>query len=446
LALAISVTPMRPAAPALKSVMIVLPSDWETLSLNERAMMSFRPPAGQGTRNLTGRVGQSVWAQVDTEATHRRIASSKREIFMPNPQAKVRPHARRRVVPPSTPARSCDSVRRNARGNAMIRTSRRHVLMLAVLMSAAALPAAAQPAVFPTKPIRLIVPHAPGGNSDTFGRILAQKLSEKIGQQVVVENRAGAGGTVGSALVSKAAPDGYTLVVADNGTHAIAPTLYGAKLPYDVFKDFTPITLAATFPTVIMIHPSVPAQNATEFVALAKSQPGKLTYSSAGTGNGSHLTIELFRTAAGGLDMLHVPYKGGAPAVQALLAGEVQMTSVSVNTALPHITSGKVRALGVASMKRSPALPDVPTFAESGIPFDGDSWLAIMGPPGIPADVATTLNREIAATLREPETQERLAKIGLVVVASSQSGLTDVLQRDVPKWGKAVKDSGAVSD
>ena len=149
-----------------------------------------------------------------------------------------------------------------------------------------------------------------------------------------MENRAGAGGTVGSALVAKAAPDGYTLLVADNGTHAIAPTLYGAKLPYDVFKDFTPITLAATFPTVIMIHPSVPAQNAQEFVALAKSQPGKLTYSSAGTGNGSHLTVELFRAAAGGLDMVHVPYKGGAPAIQALLAGEVQLTAVSANTAL----------------------------------------------------------------------------------------------------------------
>ena len=271
----------------------------------------------------------------------------------------------------------------------MIRTPRRQILKLATALTAsAALPAAAQTAAFPSRPIKLIVPHAPGGNSDTFGRILAQKLSERIGQQVVVENKPGAGGTVGSALVSKAAPDGYTLVVADNGTHAIAPTLYGAKLSYDVFKDFTPITLAATFPTVIMIHPSVPAQNATEFVALAKSQPGKLTYSSAGTGNGSHLTIELFRTAAGGLDMLHVPYKGGAPAVQALLAGEVQMTAVSVNTALPQITSGKVRALGVASSKRSPALPDVPTFAESGIPFDGDSWLAIMGPPGMPADVA----------------------------------------------------------
>ncbi len=341
----------------------------------------------------------------------------------------------------------------------MIHTRRRHVLgtiaaALAAGAASGALPAAAQTtpapvppaAAFPSRPIRLIVPHAPGGNSDTFGRILAQKMGERIGQQVVVENRPGAGGTLGSAMVSKAAPDGYTLVVADNGTHAIAPTLYGAKLNYDVFADFTPITLAATFPTVIMVHPSVPAQNAKEFVALAKSQPGKLTYSSAGTGNGSHLTVELFRAAAGGLDMVHVPYKGGAPAVQALLAGEVQLSSVSVNTALPHIQAGKVRPLGMASMKRSPALPDVPTFAESGIPFEADSWLAIMGPPGIPPDVATTLNQEIAATLSQPETRERLAKLGLVVVASPQAGLTDVLKRDVAKWGKAVKDSGAVSD
>jgi tripartite-type tricarboxylate transporter receptor subunit TctC len=251
---------------------------------------------------------------------------------------------------------------------------------------------------------------------------------------------------VGSALVSKAAPDGYTLLIADNGTHAIAPTLYGAKLPYDVFKDFTPITLAATFPTLIMIHPSVPAQNVTEFVALVKSQPGKLSYSSAGTGNGSHLAVEMFRAAAGGLDMVHVPYKGGAPAIQALLAGEVQLSSVSLNTALPHIQAGKVRALGVASSKRSPALPDLPTFTESGVAFQCDSWLAVMGPPGIPADVVAILQREIGTTLRESETSERLAKIGLEVVASTPSGLTEVLQRDVPKWGKAVKESGAVAD
>lgn len=299
---------------------------------------------------------------------------------------------------------------------------------------------------WPNRNVRIVCPFTPGGSQDNIARRLAVKLSEEFGQTFVVENRTGAGGTVGSALVSKSTPDGYTLVVADNGTHAIAPTLYGNKLSYDVFKDFTPVMLAATFPTVIMIHPSVPAQTPKEFVALVKSQPGKLTYSSAGTGNGSHLTIELFRTAAGGLDMVHVPYKGGAPAVQALLSGEVQMTAVSVNTALPHIQSGKVRALGVASSKRSPALPDVPTFAEGGIAFEGDSWLAIMGPPGIPADIVAKLNQQITATLREPETRERLGKIGLEVVASSPQGLTEVLQRDVPKWGKAVKDSGAVAD
>ncbi|MBX9946916.1 MAG: tripartite tricarboxylate transporter substrate binding protein [Reyranella sp.] len=332
----------------------------------------------------------------------------------------------------------------------MIHPPRRHFLKLATALAAsAALPAAAQTTgqagTFPSKPIRLIVPHAPGGNSDTFGRILAQYLGERVGQQVLVENKPGAGGTVASGSVAKGtAPDGYTLLVADNGTHAIAPTLYGAKLPYDVFKDFTPITLAATFPTVILLHPSVPARTVQEFVALAKSQPGKLTYSSAGTGNGSHLTIELFRTAAGGLDMLHVPYKGGAPAVQAVLAGEVQMTAVSVNTALPHIQSGKLRALGLASAKRSPALPDLPTFIESGIAFDGDSWLAIVGPAGIPAEIVAKLNADITATLRQPEVQERLARLGLVVVASTPAELTAVLQRDVPKWGKAVKESGAV--
>jgi tripartite-type tricarboxylate transporter receptor subunit TctC len=329
----------------------------------------------------------------------------------------------------------------------MLRTPRRQALRIAGAAAAAwtVLPAAAQTTPFPSRPIRLIVPHAPGGNSDTFGRILAQKLGERIGQQVVVENKPGAGGTVASGMVAKSPPDGYTLLVADNGTHAIAPTLYGSRLSYDVFKDFTPITLATRFPTVILLHPSVPATTPQQFVALAKSQPGKFVYSSAGTGNGSHLTLELFRAAAG-LDMMHVPYKGGAPAVQALLAGEVQLTAVSVNTALPQVQSGKARALGVASSKRSPALPDVPTFNESGILFEGDSWLGIVGPPGIPADVVAKLNADIAATLRQPDVEERLAKIGLEVVASSPAELTAVLQRDVPKWGKAVRDSGAVAE
>jgi tripartite-type tricarboxylate transporter receptor subunit TctC len=324
--------------------------------------------------------------------------------------------------------------------------TRRRALQALSALAIGPLPLAASAQAFPNKPIRLIIPHAAGGNSDAFGRILAQKLSERIGQQVVVENRTGAGGTIACALVAKSAPDGYTLVVADNGTQAIAPTLYGSRLQYDVFKDFTPITLAATFPALLLVPPTFPARTAKEFVALAKSQPGKLTYSSAGTGNGSHLTLELFRAAAGGLDMVHVPYKGGAPAVQALLAGEVQLTSVSVNTALPHVQAGKARALGVASAKRSPALPDVPTFNEAGIPFEADNWLAILGPAGIPADVAGKLNAEIAAALRSPDVQQRLLKLGLEVVASTPAEYNKLLAKDVPKWGKAVKDSGAVAE
>ena len=315
------------------------------------------------------------------------------------------------------------------------------IIFLALFLAG---PAIAQQ--WPVKPIKLIVPHAPGGNSDTFGRILAAKLSERIGQQVIVENRAGAGGTVASEITARSAADGYTLVVGDNGTHGVAPTLY-AKLPYKVPGDFTSITLAATFPTVIVMHPAVPAQGVAEFVALAKSQPGKLTYSSAGTGNGSHLTVDMFLQAAGNLELVHVPYKGGAPAVLAVLAGDVQLTAVSVNTSMAHIKSGKVKALAIASLKRSPALPEVRTLAEQGVKgAEADSWLAIFGPAGIPEPVVAKLNQEIAAALNDPPIRERLAGIGLEVVASSPAQLNAMLPGEVKKWGEAVKRSGARVD
>ncbi len=300
---------------------------------------------------------------------------------------------------------------------------------------------------FPSRTVRLVVPHAPGGNSDAFGRILASRLGDRLGQQVVVENRQGAGGTIGATLVAHSPPDGYTLLVADTGTHAIAPTLYGSRLQYDVFKDFTPITLAANFSTLLLLNPSVPAKTPAEFVALVKSQPGKFTFASAGTGNGSHLTIELFRAAAGGLDMVHVPYKGGAPAVQAVIGGEAQMTAVSVNTGSPHVKSGRLRALALASGKRSPAVPDVPTLAEYGIHgAEADNWLAILGPPGIPADVVARLNADIAATLNLPEIKDKLAGLGLEVVASSPQDYLTLLRGDVKKWGDAVRMSGAKAD
>jgi tripartite-type tricarboxylate transporter receptor subunit TctC len=311
---------------------------------------------------------------------------------------------------------------------------------------ALAIPATGGAQTYPDRPIRLIVPHAPGGNADTFGRILAARLSERIGQQVVVENRAGAGGTVGSEFVARTPPDGYTLLLGDNGTHGVAPTLY-TKLPYKVPSDFTSIALGATFPTVIMVHPSVPANNVRELVALAKAQPGKLAYSSAGAGNGSHLTVDMFLQAAGGLQMVHVPYKGGAPAVQAALAGDVQLTSVSVNTALPHIKSGKLRALAIASAKRSPVLPGVPTVAEAGVRgVEADSWLAIFGPAGIPEAIVARLNREIGAALNDTPVKQRLADIGLTAVGSPPAQLQAMLPEEVRKWGDAVRRSGARVD
>jgi tripartite-type tricarboxylate transporter receptor subunit TctC len=299
-------------------------------------------------------------------------------------------------------------------------------------------------AAWPNRQVRFIVPFPPGGGTDTIGRIIADQLGKTFGQTFVVDNRGGAGGTVGTVELARAAPDGYTVGMITVGSHGIHPTLY-AKLAYDPYKDFTPISMFASLPNLLALHPSVPAKTVAELIALLKKEPGKYTFCSSGSGTSLHLSGELFKQMTG-VDMLHVPYKGGAPAVLALLNGEVQMTAVSANTALPHITSGKLLALGVAAAKRSPALPDVPTFAESDIHFDGDSWLAIMGPAGIPADIAAALNREIAATLNVPETRERLAKIGLSVVASSPADLAEMLRGDVVKWGKVVKDSGAVAD
>lgn len=327
------------------------------------------------------------------------------------------------------------------------RPRREHLRTLVTAAAATAMPSLAGAQAFPSRTIKLVVPHAAGGNSDAFGRILAQRLSERLGQPVVVENRTGAGGTIGCTSVARAAPDGYTLVVADSGTHAIAPQLYGSRLQYDVFKDFTPISLSASFPAVLLLHPSVPARTPQEFVALVKSQPGKLTYSSAGTGNASHLAQDLFRHAAGGLDMIHVPYKGGAPAMQALIAGEVQMTAVSVNTSLPHIKSGRARPLALGSYKRSPALPDLPTLTESGIPnAEADSWLAILGPAGMPTEVVDRLAREITATLNLPDIRERLTSLGTEVLAASPQAYAQLLPRDVAKWTEAVKRSGAVAE
>lgn len=329
----------------------------------------------------------------------------------------------------------------------MVRTSRRQAIgWFGALAASGALPAAAQTA-FPSKPIRIVVPHAPGGNSDTFGRILAQKMSDRLNLQVVVENKPGAGGTVGSALVSKSPPDGYSLVMADNGTHAIAPTLYGAKLSYDVFKDFTPITLAATFPTVIIIHPSVPAQNTREFVALAKSQPGKLTYSSAGTGNGSHLTVEMFRAAAGGLDMVHVPYKGGPEALQSVITGQTCCIFNLVQTVQAQWRAGKVRLLGVSTARRVVAVPDIPTIAESGVPgFESYIWFAFFGPKGLDPAIAARLNAATNKVLASPDIAKRITDLGSAPRIETVEQFRQTVKENRARWAEVVKQVGASID
>jgi len=312
------------------------------------------------------------------------------------------------------------------------------------LALAASLPGAALAADYPSRPITLVVPQAPGGNADYVGRLVAQKLGEKIGQTVVVENKPGAGGTIGTASVARSAPDGYTLVLADTGTHSIAPELYGKSLQYDVFKSFTPVTWVAQFPAVLLLHPSVPADTPQEFVKLVREHPGQYNYGSAGVGNGSHLAQDLFLHAAGDMKMVHVPYKGGAPAIQALVTGEVQMGSVSVNTALPFLKSGRVKALAVPSFKRSDTIPDVPTLREAGIEgAESDNWFAVLGPAGMDAQVVGRLNDALVQALHDADLAAKFKEVGVDVVARDGQAFTQMLAEDEKKWGEAVRRSGA---
>jgi tripartite-type tricarboxylate transporter receptor subunit TctC len=302
--------------------------------------------------------------------------------------------------------------------------------------------ASAQTQGFPNKPIKLIIPHAAGGNSDTFGRILAQKLSERIGQQVIVENKVGAGGTIAVAFTAKAPADGYTLVVADNGTQSIAPGLYGPKLQYDVFKDFSPITLAATFPAVILIHPSVEAKTPKEFVALVKSQPGKFTFSSAGTGNGSHLALELFRSAAGGLNMVHIPYKGGGPAVSAVLANEVDILITNTSTVLAQIQAGKLVPLGTTTLKRTPVLSSVASISETIPGYELNTWYGLFGPAGLPKNIALRLNQAFIQCLNSPEIKQQLIALAYDPDPGSAEVLAALLKKDTAHWANVIKITG----
>ena len=294
---------------------------------------------------------------------------------------------------------------------------------------------------YPTKPVRLVVPFPPGGSTDIVARIVAQKLGDRIGQPLVVENRGGAGGTIGTDAVAKAAPDGYTLGFASTSTHAVAPAVY-AKLGYDPIKDFAPISLVAVTPYLLVVNPKVDVKSLKEFVAYVKPRPGKFNYASAGTGSTTHLAMEMLKSAAG-LFILHIPYNGNGPAGTAVIAGDVEFLFGSLPALLPHAKSGRVRPIAVGTPKRSPSLPDVPTVAESGFPgFDASLWLAVMAPAGTPAAVVSRLNKEIVAVVRSPDAADALSKAGAEPVTSTPAELTKMVRDGVQKYAAAVKRAG----
>jgi tripartite-type tricarboxylate transporter receptor subunit TctC len=286
------------------------------------------------------------------------------------------------------------------------------------------------------------MPYPAGGTIDTTGRLVAQRLSEATGQQVVVDNRTGAGGTLGTELAAKAPPDGYTIVMGGTGTLAISPAL-GRPLGYDPLKDFAPITLIATTPYVLVAHPSVPAKTVRELIELAKSEPGKLNYASGGSGSAPHLIGEMFRSRAG-VNIVHIPYKGSTPAKIDLVAGRVQLFFTGIPPVASEIRNGTLRALGVTSAKSTSTLPDVPTIAESGVRgFDVSPWFGVLAPAKTPVAIVDRLNTLTVGVLRHPSLRERLAREGVDLVGDSPREFQAFIRREMAQWAKAVKDSGA---
>jgi tripartite-type tricarboxylate transporter receptor subunit TctC len=311
-------------------------------------------------------------------------------------------------------------------------------MVLALGLVAAAGPADAQER-YPAKAVRMVVPFAPGGGADISARTIAAKLTERLGQQFVVENRAGGGGNVGTEYVAKAVPDGYTLLLVSS-SYGANPSLY--KLSFDPISGFEPITLVSQQPFIAVVHPSLPVKSIKELVALAKSRPGELAFASSGAGGIQHLALEYFKSAAG-VDILHVPYKGGATAHTDLMAGNVHMTFGTILSTINMVQRQKVRALAVTTAQRTSALPDTPTMIEAGIPgFVVSGWYAVLAPSKTPQAITALLNREIVALLQASDVKDRLAKEGSTVVASTPEGLTEHLRSEISKWEKVTRIAG----
>ncbi len=297
---------------------------------------------------------------------------------------------------------------------------------------------------YPARPVRMVAPSSPGGAIDLLSRIVSQKLAEAWGQTVIVDNRPGATGNIGAELVAKAAPDGYTLLLA--GTpHAINMSLF-RNLRYDLAKDLTAINAVATFPSLIAVHPAVPVRSVGELVALAKARPGELNFGSAGSGSPNHLSLEIFKRMAN-VNMVHIPYKGSGPLLTELLAGQVQLASLGLPPSLQHVNGGKLRAIAVTSLTRSPLLPVVPTVNESGLPgFEVSSWYGVFAPAGLPRHLVTKLNADIASLLAAADIKERLAALGAEPLPLSPEDFGRHVRAEIAKWAKAVAESGVKAD
>ncbi len=294
---------------------------------------------------------------------------------------------------------------------------------------------------YPTRPVRIVIPLSPGGTTDVPGRIIAQKLSETLGQQFFVENRAGAGGTIGSDYVAKSRPDGYTLLLTAS-PFVIAPHVY-KSMPYDTLADFVPVIRIATGPYVLVVHPSLGVNSVRELIAAAKKEPGKIDFASSGNGGAQHLVTELFMHMTG-IKLNHVPYKGSGPAQQDLMSGIVKVSFVGTPIAIPHMKSGRLKALGVSTAKRSPEMPEVPTIAEAGVPgYEAIVWIGMLAPAGTPRDIVAKLNGEIGKLVRADEVKKLLAPTGMEPDPDTPAQFGAYLKGDYDKWGKVVRDSGA---
>lgn len=317
--------------------------------------------------------------------------------------------------------------------------TKRQACLLALMMIAGTSAHAQTAAAYPAKPVRILVPYPPGGGTDTVGRPLAQRLTENLRQQFIVDNRGGAGGNIGMEMAAKAPPDGYTIVLALTAQLAVNPGLY-KKLPYDPIRDFESITLLGTGPYTLLVHPSLPVKSVKELIALARAKPGQVIYGSAGNGSGAHLANELLNSMAG-VKMVHVPYKGGGPALVDLIAGNLQVLFSTYLSSKAYIDAGRVRALGLTTSKRLSGV-DIPTIAEAGVPgYDAGVWYALLAPAGTPRDLVAKLNGEIIKAASHPEMKTLLARAGIEPINSTPEELTIFMKNEIAKWGRVIRDA-----